>query len=83
MSYVTRLERAVSAPGIDLVQRLADALGASVQDLLPTGRTDPLPLLKEQARLRFESILAQADQPALSLLVPWLTIMDDELAKRR
>src|SRR5947209_3875477 len=57
-TYVSRLEAAGAAPGIDLVGRLARALGASVTDLLPTtAPPDPLPVLKGQAKKLLETLL--------------------------
>src|SRR4051812_39079361 len=50
-TYISRLEGGGAAPGIDLVAKLAKALGTTVPDLLPTDEPpDPLPGLKEQAR---------------------------------
>ena len=50
-TYISRLESAGAAPGIDLVARLATALGSTVTELLPTTTPpDPLPGLKEQAK---------------------------------
>ncbi len=84
VSYVTRLERGVSAPGIDLVERLAQALEVAIHDLLPTPQSrDPGELLHGQARSRFESILKRADTGALAILVPWLAMFDNDLSRRR
>ena len=41
VSYITRLEAGSYAPGIDLVQKLAVALGITAADLLPAA--DPPP----------------------------------------
>src|SRR5437764_9219643 len=49
-SYIWRLESGGAAPGIDLVARLAEALGASSHDLMPLAASpDTLALLREQA----------------------------------
>ena len=46
-TYIAKLEGAKVAPGIDLVARLAKALGTSISDLLPEAEPpDPLPLLQ-------------------------------------
>lgn len=79
VNYVGRLERATAAPGIDLVGRLALALDVSIDMLLNSSPTNTIPFLQEQARRRFESILKRADAPALSLLNPWLALLDDAL----
>jgi transcriptional regulator with XRE-family HTH domain len=45
---VGKLEAARAAPDIDLVDRLAKALGTTIADLLPeTAPQDPLPVLRE------------------------------------
>jgi transcriptional regulator with XRE-family HTH domain len=81
INYVGRLERAAAAPGIDLVGRLAQALEVSINDLLRSAPADALPLIREQARRRFDSILKRADAPTLSILNPWLALLDDALIR--
>jgi transcriptional regulator with XRE-family HTH domain len=69
-SYLRRLESAAAAPSIDLVDRLATALGVSTTDLLPpAGPADDLAVLREQARRLFEGILPTNDKQSLALLV--------------
>jgi len=47
-NYLGRLEGAGAAPGIDLVERLAVALGTTMADLLPTADTpDPHAVLAQ------------------------------------
>ncbi|MEO2088838.1 MAG: helix-turn-helix transcriptional regulator [Gemmataceae bacterium] len=68
VSYITRLERAASAPGIDLVDRLAQALGCTVSDLLPTADPpDQSAVLREQVRQQCEALMAGSDAATLSL----------------
>jgi transcriptional regulator with XRE-family HTH domain len=75
-AYIGRLERAEGAPGIDLVDRLAKALGAVTADLLPTAAPpDTLAVLKSQARDLFDSLLQTADREALVLLNPLLRLL--------
>src|SRR2546423_13368145 len=51
VSYIGRLESAGAAPGIDLVERLAKALGITVADLLPTtAPPDDGALLRDHAK---------------------------------
>ncbi len=72
-SYIWRLESAGAAPGIDLVDRLASALGTSVADLLQVGPPpDPTGVLKGQARRLFDALLASAGPDDLLLLNPLL-----------
>ena len=72
-SYIGRLEANGAAPGIDLVDRLATALGTTVADLLPTTvSTDTQVVLKDQARKLFESLVQAADRETLLMLCPLL-----------
>lgn len=72
-TYIGRLEAGRAAPGIDLVNRLAVALGTAVSDLLPTdGPPDTDQVLRSQAQRLFDDLLREADRPTLLLLVPLL-----------
>ena len=71
--YIGRLETGGAAPGIDLVDRLARALGTTVIDLLPaTASPDTLAVLREQAKRLFDAVLQQADRETLQMLCPLL-----------
>ncbi len=84
VSYVWRLESGGAAPGIDLVDRLARALGTSVTELLPTtGPAEALPVLRRQAENLFETILQTADRESLLMLNPLLACVAESLARRR
>ena len=73
VAYIGRLESGGAAPGIDLVDRLANALGTTLTDLLPrTAPPDPLVVLRDQARRLFDELLRRADRETLQLLVPLL-----------
>lgn len=68
-NYIGRLENAGAAPGIDLVERLATALGTTTTDLLPTtAPADPQVVLREQARRLLDRLVQ--DPEALTFLVP-------------
>jgi transcriptional regulator with XRE-family HTH domain len=72
-SYIWRLESAGGGPGIDLVARLARALGTSSHDLIPEAAPpDPMAVLREQARRLFEALLAAEDRETLLMLNPLL-----------
>jgi transcriptional regulator with XRE-family HTH domain len=72
-SYVWRLESGGAAPGIDLVARLARALGTTSHDLLPAAAApDTMAVLRDQARGLFEALLAAADRETLLMLNPLL-----------
>jgi transcriptional regulator with XRE-family HTH domain len=72
MSYIWRLESASVAPGIDLVDRLARALGTTAADLLATTSPDPISVLRDQSRRLFESIFASADRDDFLAINPVL-----------
>lgn len=68
-SYITRLERATSAPGIDLVEKLAQALGCKVSDLLPEADPpDQTAVLQDQVRRLSEQLVAGSDAATLALV---------------
>lgn len=72
-SYVGRLESGGACPGIDLLERLAKALGAPVAELLPDSPSpDTAAVLREQARAIFETLVTTADRETLMLLNPLL-----------
>ncbi len=49
VGYISRLEKAGAAPGVDLVARIAAALGVAVTDLLPAAvQPDDLMVLRDQ-----------------------------------
>jgi transcriptional regulator with XRE-family HTH domain len=82
-TYISRLESAGAAPGIDLVARLAGTLGTTTTDLLPVMATpNPLPALKEQARRLLEALLAQGDSETFQQLNPLLALLVEASAKR-
>ena len=76
LSYIGRLEGGLSAPGIDLADRLATALGVGPEELVRAeGERDPLPVLREQARTLCETLVADAGEETLLLLNPLLVKM--------
>jgi transcriptional regulator with XRE-family HTH domain len=62
LSYVGRLEAAGAAPGIDTVARLADALGATVRDLLPLPTPpETAAAFKDRTRADLDYLLQKGD----------------------
>lgn len=83
-SYVGRLESGGAAPGIDLVQRLADALGTTVEDLLQDGDgPDEEAVLRERARSLFDDLLKSADKETLLMLCPLLARLGESPTRKR
>jgi transcriptional regulator with XRE-family HTH domain len=77
-NYISRLEGGGAAPGIDLVARLAVALGVPVADLLPTTPVqDDLTVTREQARRLFEGLLQSEDRAVLFLLTQLLARLSE------
>lgn len=82
VTYVGRLEGGGAAPGIDLVERLAKALGTTVADLLPaTEAPDKLEILRAQARELCDTLLEKADRETLQMLNPLLARVLESLSK--
>ncbi len=83
-SYIWRLESGGAAPGIDLVDRLAKALGTTATDLLPaTAPPDTLAHLREQARSLFDRLLQNADRETLLMLCPLLARLGESPTRNR
>ncbi len=84
VSYIGRLESVGATPGIDLVDRLAKALGTSVPDLLPTTSSpDTLDVLRGQARRQLDALLHSADRETFLMLNPILALLTEASAKSR
>ena len=83
-SYIGRLEAGGAAPGIDLVDRLASALGTTMTDLLPTvASPDTQAALRDQARRLFDSLIQAADREALQMLCPLLARLNESMNRSR
>ena len=83
-SYVGRLESGGAAPGIDLVARLADSLGTTVNDLLQgDSRPDEAAILKKRAKSLFDDLLKNADRETLLWLVPVLARLGESPTRKR
>ena len=83
-AYVSRLEGGRVAPGIDLVERLAAALGTGVADLLPANSPpDPLPGLRADARRMLEELERVGDATAFTRLTALLAAVLEAARRRR
>jgi transcriptional regulator with XRE-family HTH domain len=84
VTHLSELENAEIAPGIDLVDRLARALGATLADLLPSAASaEPLPVLREQAERLFGTLLERGDRDTFLRLNPFLALLVEAAGKRR
>jgi transcriptional regulator with XRE-family HTH domain len=83
-SYVWKLESGAAAPGIDLLGRLAAALGTTPHDLLPAGaEPESVAILRDRAQMLFQSLLESADRPTLMMLCPLLARLGESPTRRR
>jgi transcriptional regulator with XRE-family HTH domain len=77
-NYISRLEGGGAAPGIDLVARLAQALGVAIADLLPGEEAvADLAVTRQQAKRLFDSLLQREDPAVLVLLTQLLARLSD------
>lgn len=83
-SYIGRLESGGAAPGIDLVDRLASALGTTAVDLLPaTTSPDTLAVLRDQAKQLFSALVQAADREGLQMLCPLLARLNESMNRSK
>lgn len=83
-TYVTRLEAGASAPNVDTVARLAEALGVGVADLLPAAApADPTARIRDQARRLAAALIDGADRDTLLMLCPLLARLAEAPARTR
>jgi transcriptional regulator with XRE-family HTH domain len=68
VTYIPRLENSGAAPGIDLVERLADSLGVHVMELLPLANPETTDEQREQTKGLFALVLAKAGRETLTML---------------
>src|SRR4051794_3168359 len=72
-TYITRLEAAGAAPGIDTVTQLAEALGTTLHDLVPLATPpDPTTYLRGRGEALLRQLVDKADRDLLQALVPLL-----------
>ena len=84
VAYVGRLERGRAAPGIDLVSRLAHALGIpSAALFVDTPAQDGPAVLRTQAQRLFDDVLRSNDEATLSLLTQLLARLVETLPVAR
>jgi len=83
-SYISDLEKAKVAPGIDLVDRLAKALETSVTDLLPGAAPPETPVdLRNQARRLLDDLLPAAERDVLLAVNSVLALLRELSTLRR
>jgi transcriptional regulator with XRE-family HTH domain len=84
VTHLSELENGEIAPGIDLVDRLARALGTALTDLLPSAAPpEPLQVLRGQAERLFATLLEKGDRETFLRLNPLLALLVEAASKRR
>ena len=84
VSYVWKLEAGNSAPGLDLMERLANALGVGLGEFLPEiSPPDSTEVLKAQALRLTTTLLETADRETLLMLNPLLARLLEAPNRRR
>jgi transcriptional regulator with XRE-family HTH domain len=84
LSYLNKLERGEATPGLDLIARLAQALGVATADLVSVpGKTDPLPELRQRARENLEAAIVKSDRTALEMFAMLGALVDNALSRNR
>jgi len=83
VTYVSKMERGRSAPGLDLLERISMGLNVNIYDLIATEQADLLPVLRQQTERRFASIMKKADAATLAYLNPLLALIDEKLSRRK
>ena len=68
LSYVSRLEAGGAAPGLDLVERLATALGVRIADLLPVEPDEEIEERRSAVKERLNVLVARAGVQTLTML---------------
>jgi transcriptional regulator with XRE-family HTH domain len=82
--YISRLESAGAAPGLDLMDRLARALGVATTDLIPVAALpDTMGVLQAQAEKLFRSIVPTADKETLILVNMFLARIAESVGRSR
>jgi transcriptional regulator with XRE-family HTH domain len=77
-NYISRLEGGGAAPGIDLVARLALALGVPLAELLPTTPIlDDLAVARQRAKKLFDDLLRTDDRAVLLVLTQVLVRLSE------
>ena len=82
--YIGKLERAESAPGLDMIGRLAEALGIDPIKLIAGSKNklDDVSTVKSQVRKHVERLLTRDDVPALQSMAVVIGLVDNALARQ-
>ena len=82
--YIGKLERAESAPGLDMVGRLAEALGIEPALFLAASplRKETIAAVKAQVQKQVDKLLKRDDSTALQSVSVVIGLVDNALARQ-
>ena len=84
LTYISKLEAAGAAPGIDLLERLAIALRVGINDLLPVAaKPETIKSHREEVSELFDAVLNKAGHETLSMLSLFLERLNESPAVKR
>jgi transcriptional regulator with XRE-family HTH domain len=83
LSYVSKLEAGGAAPGLDLLERLADSLGVAIPDLLPKPAEIGLEDQRSTLQAKFESLLSNSGVETIMMLELLVNRLSGSTATRR
>ena len=85
LSYYNKLERAEAEPGLELIGRLAEALGIPISDLVSVeaSKREPLPALRSLARENFERAIQKGSGQELAMMTMLGALLDSALSRNR
>lgn len=82
--YIGKLERAESAPGLDMVGRIAEALGVEAVSLVAglQIKKESISTVKAQVRKQVDRLLTREDSTALQSVAVVIGLVDNALARQ-
>lgn len=83
-SYVGKIERAESAPGLDMVARLAKAVGADPRDLIAEGPSEDrsMSVARQELQRHVKRLISREDAHAVQAASIVVGLMDNALARQ-
>jgi transcriptional regulator with XRE-family HTH domain len=83
LSHLSKLESGDAAPGLDLLDRLARALGTTVTGLLPPAEPDNADARRESVKRLFEGLVSEAGPDTLAVLEGLLARLVESASSKR
>lgn len=82
-SYIGKLERSEAAPGLDMVGRLAEALGVAPESLVAGEKSTPSanPVIREQILRYAKKLVGRTDDQSLQAIAVVLSLLENALAR--